>query len=242
MPKAVMPRHVAIIMDGNGRFAESRGEPRLSGHRAGAQTVRDITTYSCELGLTHLTLYSFSSENWGRPQDEVSGLMELLRSYLVDELPTLKKNNVRLTSIGDTAKLPLLVRTLLKATEEQTKNNTGLRLTLALSYGSRDEIVNAAKKIAQDVKAGRLAVDAIDHAAFAQRLETHDVPDPELLIRTSGELRVSNFLLWQIAYSEIYVTEKAWPEFTRAEFDAALAAFSQRQRRFGLTGAQVKKR
>jgi undecaprenyl diphosphate synthase len=235
-----VPTHIAVIMDGNGRWAEQRGLPRLAGHQQGAVTVREITTACRELGVKYLTLYSFSSENWSRPPDEVDGLMGLLHQYLNEELPTLKKNGVRLASIGDTARLPFLVRTLLEATKAATANETGMQLTLALSYGARDEIVHAARRLADDVKRGVLKVEAIDHQAFANRLETAGMPDPDLVIRTSGELRVSNFLLWQIAYAELYVTDVAWPDFGRAELGEALDAFAGRERRFGKTGAQVK--
>lgn len=227
-------------MDGNGRWAEERGEERLVGHKQGAATVREITTACRELGVKYLTLYSFSSENWSRPSGEVEGLMELLRQYLGEELPTLKKNGVKLASIGDTARLPLMVRTLLEATKAATANETGMQLTLALSYGSRDEITNAAKQIAKDVKAGKLDVDKIDHAAIASRLDTAGMPDPDLVIRTSGEMRISNFLLWQIAYAELFITDVAWPDFDRAELGKAIATFNKRERRFGKTGAQIK--
>ncbi len=236
------PTHIAIIMDGNGRWAEERGEERLVGHRQGASTVRDITTACRERGVKFLTLYSFSSENWSRPPDEVDGLMELLRQFLGEELPTLKKNGVKLASIGETARLPLLVRTLLEATKAATAHETGMQLTLALSYGSRDEITQAAKQIALDVKAGKLSIDAIDHAAISSRLDTAGMPDPDLVIRTSGEMRISNFLLWQIAYSELFITDVAWPDFSRAELDRAIAAYHKRERRFGKTGAQLKGR
>jgi undecaprenyl diphosphate synthase len=235
----VRPRHVAIIMDGNGRWAEQRGEPRLAGHREGAATVRAMTTYARELGIGYLTLYSFSSENWGRPVDEVDGLMDLLRTYLSDELPTMQKNGIRLQSIGDTARLPLLVRTALASVQLATQKNTGMELTLALSYGARDELVMAAKALAIEVKAGKLKVDDIDAAALSQRLYTRHMPDPDLLIRTSGEMRLSNFLLWQIAYAELVVTKTAWPEFSRTDFDDALRDFSSRQRRYGLTANQI---
>ncbi len=238
--RTAVPTHIAIIMDGNGRWAEQRGLPRLAGHKQGAVTVREITTACRELGVKYLTLYSFSSENWSRPADEVEGLMGLLHQYLNEELPTLKKNGVRLASIGDTARLPFMVRTLLEATKAATANETGMQLTLALSYGSRDEIVQAARRLAEDVKRGTIKPEAIDHAAFAARLETAGMPDPDLVIRTSGELRVSNFLLWQIAYAELYVTDVAWPDFGRAELAGALDAFRHRERRFGKTGAQVK--
>jgi undecaprenyl diphosphate synthase len=232
-------RHVAIIMDGNGRWAEEQGLPRLAGHKEGARVVRDITTHCRELGLTHLTLYAFSTENWGRPDDEVEGLMELLQAYLQDELPTLKKNGVRLQSIGDTSKLPFLVRTLLESTKVATRDLTGMTLTLALSYGGRDEIVAAARALAEQVKNKTLTPKDITADLFAAHLQTAGMPDPDLLIRTSGELRISNFLLWQIAYAELWVTDVAWPDFRRSHFDTALAAFKKRQRRFGKTGAQL---
>ena len=242
---APAPVHVAIIMDGNGRWAQERGLPRLAGHEQGAVAVRDITTACRERGVKFLTLYSFSTENWSRPDDEVDGLMDLLRTYLKDELPTLLKNGVRLATIGDTARLPLLVRTGLEATKAATASavppGTGMQLTLALSYGSRDEIVAAARQLAQDVKAGRVDVDSIDHAAFAARLQTAGMPDPDLVIRTSGEMRISNFLLWQLAYAELYFADVAWPDFTRERLDEAISAFHKRQRRFGKTGAQIQR-
>ncbi len=238
--KPSVPQHVAIIMDGNGRWAEERGLPRLEGHKQGAVTVREITTACRERGVKYLTLYSFSTENWSRPPDEVEGLMELLRTYLRDELPTLKKNGVRLATIGDVARLPLIVRTGLELTKQATANETGMQLTLALSYGSRDEIVAAVQSIARDVKAGRLDVGAVDAALVSARLQTTGIPDPDLVIRTSGEQRISNFLLWQLAYAELWFTEVAWPEFGRAHLDAAFEAFARRQRRFGKTGAQLR--
>ncbi len=234
------PTHLAIIMDGNGRWAEERGLPRIEGHKQGAQSVRAITTACREKGIKYLTLYSFSSENWARPDDEVTSLMDLLRHYLTSELPTMKKNGVRLASIGDTSRLPLVVRTLLEATKLNTQNETGMQLTLALSYGSRDELVSAAQKLANDVKRGVIAPDKIDHAMFASKLDTHGMPDPDLVIRTSGEQRISNFLLWQLAYSELYFTDVAWPDFDEAELDRALASYTQRERRFGKTRKQVR--
>ncbi|MCC7112693.1 MAG: isoprenyl transferase [Deltaproteobacteria bacterium] len=234
-----VPRHLAIIMDGNGRWAQERGMPRLEGHRAGAKTVRDITTYCRELGVRYLTLYAFSSENWGRPETEVSGLMQLLADYLKEERATLLKNRIELTTIGATDKLPLLVRGLLAAVKEATRGLDGMRLTLALSYGARDEILRAVRELAAEVKRGKLAIDDIDVAALERHLDTYGTPDPDLLIRTSGEMRISNFMLWQIAYTELYITPVAWPDFTRARLDDALGACGNRQRRFGLTGAQV---
>ena len=229
-------------MDGNGRWAHDRGLLRLEGHKQGALAVRDITTACRERGVKFLTLYSFSTENWSRPDDEVDGLMGLLRTYLQDELPTLLNNGVRLATIGDTARLPLLVRTGLEATKAATANATGMLLTLALSYGSRDEIVQAARQLAKDVKAGRVDVNAIDHHAFASRLDTAGMPDPDLVIRTSGEMRISNFLLWQSAYAEFYFCDVAWPDFNRERLDEAIAAFLKRQRRFGKTGQQMPSR
>jgi len=226
-------------MDGNGRWAEEQGEPRLFGHRAGAKTVRDITTYARELGIEYLTLYAFSSENWSRPDGEVSGLMDLLREYLVDERKTLTDNGIRLTSIGDTDRLPLPVRLLLDSVKKATADLDGMQLTLALSYGSRDEIVRAIKHIAREVDRGELDPDEVDEDTVSQALWTHDMPDPDLLIRTSGEQRISNFLLWQLAYAELYFADVAWPAFDRAQFDEALAIYSRRDRRFGLTSAQA---
>ncbi len=239
MTSAPAPRHVAIIMDGNGRWAQERGLPRLEGHRAGAKTVRDITTYCRELGVRYLTLYAFSSENWGRPEAEVSGLMSLLQDYLKDERATLLKNRIELCTIGATDKLPLVVRALLGAVKEATRGLDGMRLTLALSYGSRDEIVRAVRAVAADVKRGALAVGDIGPEHIEAHLDSAGTPDPDLLIRTSGEMRISNFMLWQLAYTELYITPHAWPDFTRARFDEALASYQGRQRRFGLTGAQV---
>ncbi len=235
-----VPTHIAIIMDGNGRWAEERGLSRLEGHKQGAVTVREITTACRERGVKFLTLYSFSTENWSRPDDEVDGLMDLLRSYLTTELPTLQKNGVKLATIGDIARLPFLVRTGLEATKAATSSLTGMTLTLALSYGSRDEMLGAVKKVATDVKSGKLAIDAIDGKAFEARLETAGMPDPDLVIRTSGEMRVSNFLLWQLAYAELFFADVPWPDFTRVQLDEAIAAFHKRERRFGKTSAQLK--
>ncbi|OGQ22353.1 MAG: di-trans,poly-cis-decaprenylcistransferase [Deltaproteobacteria bacterium RBG_16_71_12] len=239
MSAAPVPRHVAIIMDGNGRWAEERGLPRLEGHRAGAKAVRDITTYCRELGVRYLTLYAFSSENWGRPETEVAGLMQLLQDYLKDERTTLLKNQIELCTIGAVDKLPLVVRALLGAVKEATRGLSGMRLTLALSYGARDEIVRAVRAVAADVKRGALAIDDIGPEHIEAHLDSAGTPDPDLLLRTSGEMRVSNFMLWQIAYSELYVTPVAWPDFSRARLDEAFASYRGRQRRFGLTGAQV---
>ncbi len=229
----VVPRHVAIIMDGNGRWAAQHGLPRTSGHEVGAESVRDVVRACGELGVEVLTLYSFSTENWARPQDEVNALMGLLEAYLREETGELLLQNVRLRGIGELDKLPEHVRLLLQAAEALTANNTGLDLLLALSYGGRAELVTAIRDLARDVRDGRLQVEAIDEALVASRLYTRGLPDPDLLIRTSGDLRVSNFLLWQIAYAELYVTPVPWPEFRRAHLLEAFEAYAVRHRRFG---------
>ncbi len=234
-----VPRHVAISMDGNGRWAERRGLPREAGHEAGALSVREVVRAAGEVGVEVLTLYSFSTENWKRPATEVAALMKLLGRYLVDELEELARNRVRLTAIGQLDRLPAWVRKLLRAAEHATRNNDGLQLVLALSYGSRAEITQAVRLVAERVKRGELAPADISEADVAVGLWTAGQPDPDLLIRTSGEMRLSNFLLWQIAYSELVVTDVAWPDFRRPQFDLALAAFRARQRRFGATAAQV---
>jgi len=228
-----LPAHVAIIMDGNGRWAKERGHERSAGHRAGAATVRDITTYARELGVRYLTLYAFSSENWGRPDREVAGLMDLLREYLVEERQTLLDNGIRLSTIGDVGKLPAPVRLLLDDVARATEHLDDMRLTLALSYGARDELVRATRALARRVDRGELSLDEIDEEAFAAALWTHDLPDPDLLIRTGGEQRISNFLIWQSAYAELYFTEQLWPDFDRRAFDAALEEYARRSRRFG---------
>jgi undecaprenyl diphosphate synthase len=237
--KGSLPRHVAIIMDGNGRWALERGKARIEGHTQGARTVRDIVTYARELGIRHLTLFAFSSENWGRPPDEVHGLMDLLYEYLVEERPTLIKNGIELSTIGVLERLPRPVQALIESVKAATLGNDGMRLTLALSYGSRDEIVRGMKKMARALDRGEIVADEIDENAIGTFLDTGEMPDPDLMIRTSGEQRISNFMLWQLAYAELYFTPVPWPAFTRAEFDLALRAYRTRQRRFGLTGQQV---
>jgi undecaprenyl diphosphate synthase len=237
---AGVPRHIAIIMDGNGRWAERRGLPRERGHEAGADSVREIVRAAGELGVEVLTLYSFSTENWRRPQTEVGALMALLERYLRTELAELTENRVRLTAIGDLDRLPFAVRSALRFVIKATQHNDGLKLVLALSYGSRAEIVHAMQRIAQQVAAGRVAPADIDDAMIAANLYTAGLPDPDLVVRTSGEVRLSNFLLWQVAYAEIFVTDVPWPEFRRPELVAAIEAFGARQRRFGKTGAQVR--
>jgi undecaprenyl diphosphate synthase len=237
--QTTLPRHVAVIMDGNGRWAKARGLPRLAGHRAGAESVRATITACRERGIEALTLYSFSTENWARPDEEVSGLMALLAEYLQHELAELLENGVRLRAIGELHRLPEEVQMLLGGVVAATSANTGLQLVLALSYGSRAEIVSAVRDLAGQVHRGELAPDEIDDALISSHLYTADLPDPDLLIRTSGELRLSNFLLWQLAYAELYVTEVPWPDFRDAHLDEALASYGCRQRRFGKTGQQV---
>ena len=230
---AKVPRHVAIIMDGNGRWAKQHKLPRLSGHEAGRKSVKTVTMAAMEHGVRYLTLYAFSVENWQRPRDEVQGLMGLLRGVLREELAEMGREGIRLRAIGRLQDLPGAVREELEAAVEKTKNHTRLDLILALSYGSRVEITEATKGIAREVKAGRLDPETIDEKTIAAHLYTHDVPDPDFLIRTSGEMRVSNFMLWQISYAEIHVTPVLWPDFGRKEFAVALEDFAKRDRRFG---------
>ena len=232
-PKNI-PRHVAIIMDGNGRWAQQRKLPRIEGHRAGAESVREVVRVCGELGIEYLTLYAFSIENWNRPKLEVKALMHLLEFYLKQEIPELNKNNVRLAAIGRLHALPDSAQKQLAKSMDALGKNTGLTLVLALSYGGRAEIVDATREIAREIKAGRLDVSDIDEKVISQHLYTRSIPDPDLLVRTSGEMRVSNFLLWQISYAEIYVTETLWPDFRRAELTKALEDYSKRHRRFGL--------
>ena len=234
-----LPRHVAIIMDGNGRWAQARGRPRTAGHEAGAESVRAITTACRELGVEVLTLYSFSTENWKRPKDEVARLMALLADYVREQRAELFRHHIRLRVIGDLERLPVFVRGPLRALCEDTTGHRGMTLCLALSYGGRDEIVRAARTLATEAAAGRLRPDDLDEARFQAALDTTDLPEVDLLIRTSGELRVSNFLLWQIAYAELYVTDVHWPDFRRADLEAAFQAFGRRERRRGRTGAQL---
>ncbi|MCU0725353.1 MAG: isoprenyl transferase [Planctomycetes bacterium] len=228
-----LPRHVAIIMDGNGRWARKKGMRRVFGHRAGSETVRRITTECARLGLDRLTLYAFSSENWKRPKTEIAFLMRLLREFLVKERKTLMKNLIRFGAIGRLAELPEAVRTELAKTTELTAGNGGLRMTLALAYGGRAEIADAARRIAEEARDGRLDPAAVDEEAVRRRLYDTEFTDPDLLIRTGGEMRVSNFLLWQIAYSELYVTPVFWPDFTVEHLHEALREFALRERRYG---------
>lgn len=238
-PPMAIPRHLAVIMDGNGRWAQQRGLPRVAGHEAGAESVREITRACARMGVEALTLYSFSTENWGRPEDEVSALMALLERYLREELEELRTNRIRLRAIGELDRLPAHVSTALRIVADATKHQDGMQLVLALSYGSRTEITKAVQELAVEVANGTLAPADIDEAAIGRRLYAADLPDPDLLIRTSGELRLSNFLLWQLAYAELYVTDVMWPDFRVADLEAAFRTFGHRQRRFGKTAEQV---
>ena len=231
--KTGLPRHVAIIMDGNGRWAKQRHLPRIEGHRAGAESARVIIRTAGELGIKYLTLYAFSVENWNRPKDEVDALMKYLVHYLKSETPELNKNNVRLEIIGQVYSLPEAVQEHLKKSVTTLSKNNGLTLIMALSYGGRTEIVDAVRDIAQKAKAGELDPADITEQVFAQHLYTRNVPDPDLMIRTSGEMRISNFLLWQISYTELVVTQTLWPDFRKPQFYAALEEYHQRHRRFG---------
>ena len=235
-----LPSHVAIIMDGNGRWAKEKGEDRLYGHLHGVESVRNIVEGAAELGIKYLTLYAFSTENWDRPEYEVSGLMELLVDTIHNEVPTLNKNNIKLHVIGDINMLPDAAKVELTGALDKTSMNAGLNLIMALSYSSRWEIVNAIKLIAKDVKEDKLAVNDITQGVLQKYLTTRDFPDPELMIRTSGEYRISNFLLYQLAYSELYFTNTLWPDFRKENLYAAILDFQSRERRFGKTGEQIK--
>lgn len=237
--KENLPAHLAIIMDGNGRWAKMRGEHRIIGHQNGVEAVRQTVEGAAELGISYLTLYAFSTENWNRPQDEILGLMSLLVEAIENETPTLMKNNVRLQAIGDLNSLPDEVREKLNGTIINTSQNTGLTLVLALSYSSRWEITNAMKNIALEVESGKLSAKDVDADLISNHLTTKGIPDPELLIRTSGENRISNFLLWQIAYSELYFTELFWPDFNKEELYKALYNYQNRERRFGKISEQI---
>jgi undecaprenyl diphosphate synthase len=228
-----LPKHIAIVMDGNGRWAQRQGLGRLEGHRAGVDSATDIVRYCGELGIPYLTLYAFSSENWKRPKDEVIGLMGILRDYLNKDSSELVEKGVRVQTIGSLNRLPGPLQKAIMRICEQTKTGTKFTLTLALSYGSRAEITQAAQRIAQDTLANKINPEDITEEVFAQYLETCSLPDPDLLIRTSGEKRLSNFLLWQLSYSELYMTPVLWPDFKRANLDDALRDYASRQRRFG---------
>lgn len=228
-----LPLHIAVIMDGNGRWARKRGLPRAMGHRAGMKSVKEVIKSCRELGIKHLTLYAFSSENWKRPKEEVETLMRFLNEYLDKELPSFIKNGIKLNFIGRINGLPDFVRPILKKSTEDTKNCGVMTLNVALNYSGRSEIVDAAKKFASQVKAGKLGVDDLDEGSFGGFLYTAGQPDPDLLIRTSGEMRVSNFLLWQISYAELYVTPKLWPDFRKDDLIDAVKEYQKRERRFG---------
>ena len=233
LDKTRLPKHIAIIMDGNGRWAKERGYDRIFGHQNGVVSVRETTEAAAEIGIEYLTLYAFSTENWSRPQSEVDALMELLIDTIEKETPTLNKNNVRLMAIGDLSRLPGNAGEKLQRCIAQTGKNTGLALVLALSYSSRWEITYALKNICSEVQAGEYSIDDINDELISNHLTTKSIPDPDLMIRTSGEERISNFLLWQIAYSELYFTKTHWPEFRKENFYQAIYEFQQRERRFG---------
>lgn len=239
LDKNRIPQHIAIIMDGNGRWASERGKERSFGHQAGVDTVRRITSECTRMGVKYLTLYTFSTENWSRPADEISALMGLVLSSLEDEI--FMKNNVRFQVVGDIQRLPEEVQQKLQETMEHTAGNTAMTMVVALSYSSRWEITQAAKAIAADVKAGKLNVEDVTEELVSKHLATNFMPDPELLIRTGGELRISNYLLWQIAYAELYFCDTYWPDFNEEDLHKAIASYQARQRRFGKTGGQVEK-
>ena len=228
-----IPRHVAIIMDGNGRWAKERGLPRLEGHRAGAESVREVMEACIELGVEYLTLYAFSSENWSRPATEVGALMGLLDRFLDEKAKDLDRQNVRLLAIGQLDRLPVKTRALIERIKARTANNTTMTLVLALSYGGREEIVTAARSLAADAVEGKISPADIDAELFASRLQTAGIPDPDLLVRTSGEMRVSNFLLWQISYAEIVIVKKFWPDFRQGDLFETVQEYQRRHRRFG---------
>jgi undecaprenyl diphosphate synthase len=234
-----LPQHVAVIMDGNGRWAKRKGAMRIFGHRNAVQAVRDVTEGCGELGIKYLTLYAFSTENWKRPKEEVDGLMELLVNTLKQEINKLMENNVKLVTIGDTSHLPGSCQENLAWAIDKTKNNGGLKLVLALSYSGRWEITQAVKSLTRDIQEGKLSANDVNESTIENYLQTSGIPDPELLIRTSGELRISNFLLWQIAYTELYITPTLWPDFRKEHLYEAIWSYQQRERRFGKTSEQL---
>ncbi len=240
--KKDLPRHVAVIMDGNGRWAKRRNLPRIEGHRKGADSVREIVRASREIGIKALTLYAFSSQNWERPVEEVRALMELLRDYLIGERKEILDNDIRLMTIGDESRLPAFVREPLDALKADSANNKGMTLCLALSYGGREAIIDATKRLVEQVRAGTMRIQDVNILSFSEALSTHGLPELDLVIRTSGEQRLSNFLLWEAAYAEMYFTDTLWPDFNRAELSVALASYDGRERRFGLTSEQVRLR
>lgn len=235
-----LPQHIAIIMDGNGRWAKERGFDRVVGHQNGVVSVRKVTEAATAIGIKFLTLYTFSTENWNRPQAEVNALMALLVENIVKETPTFHQNNIRLQAIGDLGRMPQKVYEKLQNCIDETSVNTGLTLVLALSYSSRWELTNATRRIAEMVKSGKISIDQIDENLISENLTTQTIPDPDLLIRTSGEVRISNFLLWQIAYSELYFTATHWPDFREEELYKAIADYQHRERRFGKTSEQIR--
>lgn len=238
--KERLPRHIAIIMDGNGRWARSRGHERAQGHLAGVGSVKAVIDAAAHLGIKYLTLYTFSTENWNRPQEEVDMLLTLIVKVLADETPEMFRNNIRLSMVGDINRLPAAARESLKKSMSQTAGCTGLHVVLALSYSSRWEITEAVKTIATEVADGQLAPDAIDDNCIASHLSTAGIPDPDMLVRTGGDIRISNFLLWQIAYSELYFTDIYWPDFNGRGLCEAIIEYQRRERRFGLTSDQIK--
>jgi undecaprenyl diphosphate synthase len=234
-----LPKHIAIIMDGNGRWAKEQGEDRLFGHYQGVVSVRKVVEAATEIGIQYLTLYAFSTENWDRPQEEVTGLMTLFVDTIAKEVPDLHKNNIKLHFIGNLNLLPMEAKEALKRATNQTAQNTGLNLIIALSYSSRWELVEASKYIAKQVQDGQMSIDQITEATISESLTTSDFPDPELMIRTSGECRISNFLLYQLAYAELYFTDTLWPAFSREDLIKALLEYQSRERRFGKTSEQI---
>lgn len=239
MTASSLPRHVGIIMDGNGRWAQLRNKPRLEGHRAGADSVRDIVRASRQLGIEALTLYAFSSQNWARPAEEVAGLMQLLRDFLIDERAEILDNGIRLEALGDVERLPALVREPLDELRAASRGNSRMVLTLALSYGGRESIARAARAAAADIAAGKLRADALDADRLGSYLPTASLPPLDLLVRTSGELRVSNFMLWELAYAELVFVDVLWPEFRRQHLYRCIEEYATRERRFGMTSAQL---
>ena len=235
-----IPKHIAIIMDGNGRWAKSKGLPRFAGHKEGVKTVREITGKCGEIGVEYLTLFTFSSENWNRPKTEVTALMTLLTGTLRKEIKNLDKNNVRFSTIGDISKLPQKAQKEINESIDFTKSNTGLNLVLALNYGGKQEILNATNEIIKDIKNGKINSDDVTEELFNSKLYTNLIPNPDLLIRTGGDYRISNFMLWQLAYTELHITPHYWPDFTENELLKAINEFNSRERRYGKTGEQVK--
>ena len=228
-----MPRHVAIILDGNGRWAKAKGMPRNYGHAQGSKNVERICEEAYRMGIKYLTVYAFSTENWNRPKDEVNALMKLLRNYMKTCLKTAEKNDMKIRVIGDITRLDEDIRSRIQELEEATKNNGGLNFQIAINYGSRDEIKRAVRRIAQDCRDGKIQAEEIDEELIERYLDTHDIPDPDLLIRTSGEQRLSNYLLWQLAYTEFYFTDVPWPDFTKEELIRAVEQYNSRDRRYG---------